>query len=97
MITKIVNGIPCTRICMMDQNGERGIWYPTIGLPRLSGRETYWHATEAPGDAGANDAIRAQVDAEITRPVGGFESADAEDAHRAAQDKRFLEIAGGAQ
>jgi len=58
MITKIVNGIPCTRICMMDQNVERGIWYPTIDLPRLSGRETYWHATDAPDDAGASYSVK---------------------------------------
>lgn len=39
-----------------------------------------------------NDAIRAQVDAEMPRPVGGFESSDLEDVFRAAQDARFLEL-----
>ena len=71
MITKNVNGIPCTRICVMGLGGERRLWYPTIGLPRLSSRETYWHATDAPDDAGANDAAPEQVDGQ----AGAIETA----------------------
>jgi len=39
-----------------------------------------------------NDIIRAQVDREIPGPVHGFISEDERDAHRAAQDARFLEL-----
>lgn len=39
-----------------------------------------------------NDAIRAQVEREIPTPVGGFESDDARDEHRAKQDARFAEL-----
>ena len=40
-----------------------------------------------------NDAIRAQVDAEMPRPLGGFEREDDEDAHRAKHERRFVELA----
>jgi len=40
----------------------------------------------------ANDAIRAQVEAELPRPAGGFESSDQEDAHRSRCDARFFEL-----
>ena len=43
-----------------------------------------------------NDAIRAQVDREIPGPVHGFTSEDERDAHRAAQDARFLELVNAA-
>ena len=33
-----------------------------------------------------NDAIRAQVEREIPSPIGGFESEDARDDHKAKQD-----------
>ena len=39
-----------------------------------------------------NEAIRNRVDAELPRPIGGFESSDQEDAFRATQDSRFLEL-----
>ena len=39
-----------------------------------------------------NDAIREQVEAEIPKPVGGFESADQEDALRDRRFARFLEL-----
>ena len=40
----------------------------------------------------AIDAIRAQVEAEMPRPLGGFEREDDEDAHRAAHERRFMEL-----
>lgn len=39
-----------------------------------------------------NDAIRAQVDAEIPRPVGGFETFEQEEYWLAAVDNRFDEL-----
>jgi hypothetical protein len=39
-----------------------------------------------------NDAIRAQVEREIPKPVGGFETDDAEQAHREAHERRFSEL-----
>lgn len=42
-----------------------------------------------------NDAIRAQVDAELPRPRGGFENEEDEIKWKAAQEKRFLELAAG--
>jgi hypothetical protein len=36
-----------------------------------------------------NDAIRAQVEREMPRPLGGFDSADAEDEFRGRSDARF--------
>ena len=41
-----------------------------------------------------NDAIRAQVDAELPRPVGGFENSDDEQRWRDAQEARFFELVG---
>ena len=39
-----------------------------------------------------NAAISAQVDREIPRPAGGFESADSEDDFKARQEARFNEL-----
>ena len=39
-----------------------------------------------------NDAIRAQVEREIPSPIGGFESEDARDDHKAKQDFRFAQL-----
>jgi hypothetical protein len=39
-----------------------------------------------------NDAIRAQVEAELPRPLGGFEREDDEDAFRAHHERRFAEL-----
>ena len=39
-----------------------------------------------------NESIRNQVDAELPRPIGGFESSDQEDEYRARVDARFLEL-----
>ena len=39
-----------------------------------------------------NDMIRKRVESELPRPLGGFESADAEDEWRERSDKRFLEL-----
>jgi len=39
-----------------------------------------------------NDAIWAQVEAEWPRPLGGFECEDDEDARRAFQERRFVEL-----
>lgn len=44
-----------------------------------------------------NDAIRAQVDAELPWPIGGFENCDEEDAHSARQNTRFLELCATTQ
>ena len=45
-----------------------------------------------------NDEIRAMVDKEFPRPVGGFESDSAEDEWKIKRENRFLEIVlGGAQ
>jgi hypothetical protein len=40
----------------------------------------------------SNDAIRAQVEREIPTPHGGFETDDAERAHRDAHERRFAEL-----
>jgi hypothetical protein len=39
-----------------------------------------------------NDEIRARVNAELPRPAGGFETSEAEEAWRDAQNQRFLEL-----
>jgi hypothetical protein len=39
-----------------------------------------------------NDEIRARVNAELPRPAGGVETAEAEEAWRDAHEKRFLEL-----
>ena len=39
-----------------------------------------------------NDAIRQQVDDELPRPPGGFESEDREDDHQRAHEARFLAL-----
>lgn len=41
-----------------------------------------------------NDAIRAQVDAELPRPPGGFENSEAEADWREAQELRFMQLVG---
>jgi hypothetical protein len=39
-----------------------------------------------------NDALRAQVDAELPRPVGGFETELEEDEWRRQQEQRFIQL-----
>ncbi len=39
-----------------------------------------------------NDAIRAQIEREMPRPAGGFESDEQEQDHREAHEKRFFEL-----
>lgn len=39
-----------------------------------------------------NDLIRAQVDAEIPRPIGGFETEEERDAWQAQHEARFMEL-----
>ncbi len=39
-----------------------------------------------------HDTLRVQVEREIPRPVGGFETDEAEDLHRWRQDERFMAL-----
>ncbi len=39
-----------------------------------------------------NDVIRAQVERELPTCAGGYETDEAEDAHRAAHEARFMEL-----
>ena len=44
-----------------------------------------------------NDEIRAQVEREMPRPIGGFENTCDEDEHRLRQDARFMELVRAAE
>ena len=44
-----------------------------------------------------NDEIRAQVEREMPKPIGGFENARDEDEHRFRQDVRFMELVRAAE
>ena len=42
--------------------------------------------------ADQTDEIAAQVARELPPPIGGFESEDAKEGHRRAQERRFMEL-----
>lgn len=39
-----------------------------------------------------NDAIRARVESEMPTPTSGFETDELRDEHRAAHERRFMEL-----
>lgn len=48
--------------------------------------------THTPTPDELNDTLRAQVDAELPRPKGGFETDDQEQDWKEAQETRFMEL-----
>jgi hypothetical protein len=44
-----------------------------------------------------NDAIRAQVESEMPRPIGGFESSEQAEEWKEKSDRRFLELVKASQ